>query len=188
MKRLLSLIIILTLSTLYAQDNTDPFIGLSASEKAQVLAQVEDMRRGPVDVEKYSQYLELGRAAGVAITEAAKGTGIAVNDFVDTKAGMITVALIGWHVAGKDLMTLQKQIFRYFVGFFILFLFFPSWIYFFKRMCVISSIEWTEDGKRKKSIIYRDPKDQDASMHGTRVIMGIVLVVVLLLIWACMFG
>lgn len=57
-----------------------------------------------VVVENVSAYAEVAKGVAEAIGIAAREVGVAVDDFIKTDAGKMTVALVVWHVAGDDII------------------------------------------------------------------------------------
>jgi len=116
---------------------------LTEEQRAQLALQVSQMKQSKPVLEQTKEYVELGEAIGKAISGSAKEMGIAVNDFIRTDAGKITVFLICWHFFGDQAIHLVSG-----GGFFIIFI--SGWIYFFRKMCMIRSIEYHENGKKAK--------------------------------------
>lgn len=56
--------------------------------------------------ENVSAYAEVAKGVAEAIGIAAREVGIAVDEFVKTDTGKLTVALIVWHVAGDDIISI----------------------------------------------------------------------------------
>ena len=56
-----------------------------------------------VIVQDVSAYAEVAKGVAEAIGIAAREVGLAVDEFIKTDAGKMTVSLIVWHVAGDDL-------------------------------------------------------------------------------------
>lgn len=86
------------------------FDKLSDSEKAEIIKMVADKAdaQGPSAAipspEKVGQWLDLGPKIGQMIGGAAKEVGIAVNDFVKTPVGQLTMLLIIWKLIGASLI------------------------------------------------------------------------------------
>lgn len=57
-----------------------------------------------VVAENVSAYAEVAKGVAEAIGIAAREVGVAVDDFIKTDAGKMTVALVVWHVAGDDII------------------------------------------------------------------------------------
>lgn len=140
---------------------------LSADEKA-VLEQYRKDKDKAERVEGVKEYVEIGEMIGKAFASTAKELGVAVNEFAETPVGKMTAGVIIWKLVGKDLIGFISG-----VVFFVILV--SVWIYFFRRMCVIESIEYGEDGKKKKQINFYPPNHSDA-LIGMRVIMVLVLV------------
>lgn len=104
--------------------------GLTQAQIAELVIQSEQMKESPTStVETLGEYAEFGKAFGSAIAETAEQVGATANDFIQTPAGKLSVALIVWKVAGDDLLGV--------VGgsiWFIIML--PLWIVFFHRMVI----------------------------------------------------
>jgi hypothetical protein len=58
------------------------------------------------DPERMKRYAEVGEAIAKSLGAAAKEMGVAVNDFMSTPAGTLTVLLIVYHFIGSDLIAL----------------------------------------------------------------------------------
>lgn len=56
-----------------------------------------------VVAQNVSVYAEVAKGVAEAIGIAAREVGVAVDEFVKTDAGKMTIALIVWHVAGDDI-------------------------------------------------------------------------------------
>ena len=167
-------------------NSQDPFKDLTPAQKAKILAQVDEMKN-PLSAEKVESYAEVWKVVGQSVAETAKQLGIAANEFLDTKAGMIAVVMIAWHVAGKDFIVLQRQLFRYVLGIFLFFTFVPIWLYLFRRMCIIKEVVYGED-KKKKRIVYHDPGYSDSVQNGTRALMAVVFFCLMGVIALVMFA
>lgn len=65
---------------------------------------------------KLNEWVDLGKNIGLAFNGAAKELGIAVNDFVNTPVGMITMILIIWHFMGGMILHFVGSILVLVVG------------------------------------------------------------------------
>lgn len=65
----------------------------------------------------------IGREIGVAVGETAKALNVAVNDFVDSPAGMVTVGLIFWTVAGDEISRIMVALCVFFGSMMIILIF-----------------------------------------------------------------
>lgn len=68
------------------------------------------------DIKEIENYGEVAKGIAEAIGIAARELGIAVNEFVDTDAGKLTVALIIWHVFGGQLLSVIGAIIGIYFG------------------------------------------------------------------------
>jgi hypothetical protein len=86
------------------------FDRLSESQKADIIKQVADQASGTSaqgkipTPEKVGQWLDLGPKIGQMIGGAAREVGLAVNDFVKTPVGQLTMVLIVWHFIGSSII------------------------------------------------------------------------------------
>lgn len=87
------------------------FDKLSDTEKAEIIKIVADKANNAQNPnsmvpspEKVGQWLDLGPKIGQMIGGAAKEVGIAVNDFVKTPVGQLTMLLIIWKLIGASLV------------------------------------------------------------------------------------
>jgi hypothetical protein len=87
--------------------------------------------------EKLNVWVEAGVNLGKGLAEAAKQLGVAANEFVKTPVGMLTAGVILYKFIGKDLIKLV-------VGSTFLVVFGSTWIYFFRRICVVDRITYEE--------------------------------------------
>lgn len=88
--------------------------GLSEEQKAQLALQAAQMKKqnsNPtpslsenLNPEKLNQWVDLGKNIGLAVAATAKELGVASDEFLKSNTGKITVALIVWHVMGKDIV------------------------------------------------------------------------------------
>ena len=97
-------------STALATPVTIDIEDLSPEDAAQVL-QLKKTAEAPVipelppvpPEERVEKWVSIGNQIGQAIGGACKELGVAVNDFIVTPAGVLTVTLIVWEVVGEDL-------------------------------------------------------------------------------------
>ena len=113
-KLLVSTIACLVLSFGVANAQDVDTRGLSEEQKAQLALQAAQMKKqndNPVNSlsenlnpEKLNQWVDLGKNIGMAVAATAKELGVASDEFLKSNTGKITVALIVWHVMGKDIV------------------------------------------------------------------------------------
>ena len=128
--------------------------GLTETQKAELQVAIAKMKEkakfiptAKVSAAEVKEYSALVTAIGTGVKSTAVELGVAANDFVKTPVGMLTAGLIAWNYVGKTILGVI-------IGgvWFIIML--PLWIYFYRRMVLINSVEYydkgaREDGKRK---------------------------------------
>ena len=78
------------------------FDKLSETEKAAIIQQIAEKNSNNVPIvgnitpEKLDQFAQTGANIGKGLAAAAKEIGVAVNEFVQTPVGILTVGLIAW--------------------------------------------------------------------------------------------
>jgi len=147
-----------TLANAQGLNNTDLNLdGLSDAQIAELIQQAEGMRTTPqqVDIERLNQYAEFGQAFGSAIAQTAAEVGQATNEFIQTPAGKIAVALIVWKVAGDDLLGVVAGIVWYLVMI-------PLWMVFWKKN--VTNMRWQKvvnAGDNGKTIVTTEATAKD---------------------------
>jgi hypothetical protein len=152
---------------------------LSEVQKAelalQVAKQVEEAGSvtSPKQVKEWVSY---GSEIGKAMAGAARELGVVANEFIQTPAGQITMAMIVWKIMGHDIVHVGLALIMFFT-------LVPGWFYMFNRMCVVKGYEYLTreiDGKTKTIKVkkYYDPTRDD--IVGIRLLMALVLFFILL--------
>lgn len=167
MKRFI-IMMVMMLSVSVANAGGDTYINttrLSETQKAELAVQVAKIKEAnritPVaTVEEVKKYSELVTAIGSGVKDTAVQLGVAANDFVKTPVGMMTAGLIAWNYVGKTILGVI-------IGSIWFIIMLPLWIYFYRRMVIINSIQYfdkgaREDGKRKV-VTYADKYDTKIS-------------------------
>lgn len=81
---------------------------LPETEKAKILKHITDVAATPVSkattAEAVDKWVDTGERIGRMFQGAAKEVGVAVNDFVKTPVGMMTMGVIIWKYMGKDIL------------------------------------------------------------------------------------
>lgn len=177
MKRTMAMLVFfaslcLTGTSAFAENN--PMKGLTEEQAAQIQLQIAQMKGAdavPV-VEKADQWASvaerLSNATSTLIVKTAKDLGVTANEFATTRVGVLVVALLVWHFIGNSIIHIIAGTIWFTVAL-------PAWMYYFRRMCLISEIEYNENGK-KKSVSYQDASD---AICNTRWAMAFILAVVL---------
>ena len=106
-------------------------VGLSKTQIAELTIQAENMKTtGDVTtLDQLSSYAAFGKEFGSAIAQTANELGVVTNEFIQTPAGKLTVALIVWKIAGDDLFGIVFGILWFIIMI-------PLWVHFFRRMVV----------------------------------------------------
>lgn len=169
---------LLTASAAFAQTFAQPvnLKDLTSQQLTQLQLQADQMRGqnngAPPTAANMKEWSDWGQGMGVALAATARELGVAVEDFSQTNVGRVTIAIIVWKLIGNELV-------HYAAGSSLFLVLLTIWISYYRKMCVIRSIEYGPDGK-KKSINYYDftlPSSgawADA-VHGTRFVMGLIL-------------
>jgi hypothetical protein len=139
--------------------------GLSEAQKADLVKQAETMReqgKGVPTAEKVEQWAILGERIGKALGGAAKELGIAANEFATTPLGVLTVVIVTWKLIGFDILQLI-------IGVMWLAVLIPIWLKYFRRLCLVESVSYAEDGKTIREIAYwKDGTSEERSALTTR--------------------
>ena len=103
--------------------NRAGFDKLSETEKAAIIQQIAEKNSNNVPIvgnitpEKLDRFAQTGANIGKGLAAAAKEIGVAVNEFVQTPVGILTVGLIVWHVVGDDIKDVLGGILVWIIGF-----------------------------------------------------------------------
>lgn len=143
----------------------------------QVAKQVEEAKTVKLNKpEEVKEWVNYGTEIGRALAGTARELGVVANEFIQTPAGQLTMAMIVWKVMGHDIVHVGLSLIMFFT-------LVPGWIYMFNRMCIVKGYRYETydvDGKPKTRTIktYYDSDRDD--IHGTRILMGLALAVMLL--------
>lgn len=99
--------------------------GLSNSQKAELVKQVEQMKQTARELptgsaEKVDQWVNVGEHLGKMLGGAAKEVGIAVNEFVKTPVGMLATGVIVFNYVGGAVIHVTCGLLILFMGWGIL--------------------------------------------------------------------
>ncbi len=169
------LALILALVTFSVPSYADKLIvdGLTEEQAAELRLKAAQMKASPEPADvasRMSEYAEIGQKYGVALAATAKELGIAADELLDTTVGKVALVLIVWKVMGSELIGLLIGIPWLLIGSAV-------WLYLFRRMCVIKSIELVpvkEMTLRKKTITYHS----EGAVDGTRLMVFICSAIV----------
>lgn len=121
--------------------------GLTQKQRIELLQAIEKMKHqrrteqdsGSAETEKtmdkVQAWASLGPAIGKAMADTARELGVIANDFVKTPVGQMTAVILFYKLVGKDVVGI-------FSGVLLLLIFAPIWVYLFRRMILIQSIEY----------------------------------------------
>ena len=152
--------------------------GLSDTQAAELQLQAAKMKaeeavtkKEGITLEKVSEYTILGEQVAKALIGVASELGKEVDEVMGTTVGKIAVALVIYKVMGNDILG--------FIGGAIwLMIFVPGWIYYFRRFCVVDSVdkEYHENGKLKSKRVIRREASEEAVCYFTIVlVIGILI-------------
>lgn len=123
--------------------------GLSKTQQAELKLKIVKMQEEAkaipvpkVTAAEVKEYSALVTAIGSGVKDTAVQLGIAANDFVKTPVGMLTAFLIAWNYVGESFLGI-------FAGFFWFALMIPGWVYFYRRLVLIESIDYYDKGARE---------------------------------------
>lgn len=167
MKRILAVAVALffSVSVFAARYESVEVEGLTEVQRAEVqkfiaVTKEQNSKKGSKELdvpyapgtEKVNGWVDAGVSLGKGLAAAAKELGVAANEFVKTPVGKLTAAVVLYKFMGKDIIKLVS-------GFLFIVVFGSTWIYIFRRLCMIERIEYKQDVKegkviKEKQIIY----------------------------------
>jgi hypothetical protein len=129
MKYVIAVLALMVSMSTFAIDSRDigsaGFEKLSATQKAQVVANVEAMSKqaeSPL-IDTVDKYVNIGERMGKMLGGAAKELGVQVNEFSKTPVGQMTTVLIIWKLIGSDIVHVLGGVTILMIGFpFILYM------------------------------------------------------------------
>lgn len=148
MRILIMMLMLLSTTTVWSDHVSTN--GLTDEQQAEIALQVAQQKAKnkitiPPDMtpKEIQEYAVLGESIAKALGSCAKELGVAVNDFAESKVGIIATVLIVWKVAGEDIMGFVVGISLFMIGICV-------WFYLFRKMCIIKSVTYHENGKKQK--------------------------------------
>lgn len=75
---------------------------------------------GKKDIDKYAEYVGVGKEIGIAISEGLKAVVDEADHFSQTDVGLYTMVLIAWAIVGYDIIQILIGVPIFFIGLFIL--------------------------------------------------------------------
>jgi len=146
-----------------AKDNLSIAAGLSEEQKADLMLQAAKYQTANDAIPEISvpvasdvkEWAEVINVMGDGLVNIAAKTGMAVNDFSESKVGIFTMIVIGWNYLGHDFT-------KFIFGMFWLAGMLPGWLYCYRRVIMIKSVtlyDKKESGGRTKEIVYTNGDD-----------------------------
>lgn len=173
-KNLFLLIVLLSaMGSASAQQSTNQVLNINGltyeqQQELEFLTQQFQLANDAVYLpEEVTRLKMIGQSIGVAFTAFASELGVNPLELSSMDIGKEGYAIIVWKVVGPGIVGIFLSLFILLVGV-------PLWIYLFRRMCVIKSIEYA-DGK-KRLVTHHG----EGSVDGTRIIMMIAIAALLL--------
>lgn len=105
-----------------------------------ILALKAQSQSPAVTPDRLNEWARTGKALGEAFKECWGTVSTDIEKFANSKAGMWTAFLITWKVMGRDAVDLTKQFIRWGVGIGLLVVGFPTWIYVYRRNCIVHRV------------------------------------------------
>lgn len=162
MKHIMAIaLLILSTSSFGAQLNIAG--GLTDAQEAELVLQAANLAAANEaapevvvpKVQEVKEWAELINAIGDGIVTIAAKTGMAVNDFSDSKVGMFTMFIIGWNYLGHDIIGVVG-------GSLWLLVMLPGWLYCYRRLFLIERVTFYDKespGGKRKEVEYGDGAD-----------------------------
>ena len=182
MKKLFAIFALLMATQSFAA-TPDPMNELTDVQRAEVSLHIaqkaaEAKIQAPSSPKQVEQWVSYGTQIGQALAGTARELGIVANEFIQTPAGKLTMAMIIWKVMGHDIVHVGLAMMMFFTMI-------PLWIYLFRRMCIIKGFEYRaiqfgEKTVMKRIPIYHNANDSDvAAYRGWMfIILGILLALI----------
>ena len=121
-----------------------------------------------INVDSMSEYAELGKKYGIALSEVAKSIGTTVNELAQTPVGKFMLVMVAYRVMGEGLIGV--------LGGFVWFTtMIPIWLYMFHRLVLRNTKTKTYTDAQGKPVVERMPVDMESGAGVTSVVMLLVL-------------
>ena len=126
-----------------------------------------------VSAQDLSQYADLGKKYGVALSEVAKSVGTTVNELAQTPVGIFMFVMVGWKVMGHDVLGIIG-------GFCWFIVMLPLWVHFFNRLVMkdrkVDEICDPNTGKVTRRTVY--PIKYEDGPGPVAVVMMIIMIMI----------
>jgi len=141
--------------------DADGLTDVQKAELATSIAKLKEKSKNQITeaptVQKVNQWVELGANLGKGLASTAKELGVAANDFVKTPVGKVTAFIIIYKFVGRDIV-------HFVVGSLFFIVIGGSWMYAFRRVCLMNEINYNEELKegkilKRKVIRYKNWKN-----------------------------
>jgi len=162
MKYIFAILLFTMTTTAYGGSNITIAEGLSDAQRAEIVLQAANLAAANKavpetivpKVNEVREWTALIDAVGDGIVDVAKKTGMAVNDFSESRVGMFTMFIIAWNYLGQDLLGVI-------FGFSWLTFMVPAWIYCYRRLFLFEQVVYydkSSSGGKRKEVSYSDGK------------------------------
>jgi hypothetical protein len=151
MKKLMTFVILLacliTVPAL-AQDSDNDTVTVKRSQLTQDQRNALEAQATKNKIETYGKWVGVGHELGTAVNESLAAVTTNATAFAGTNVGKMTMALVIWKVAGMDIA-------KIIVGFFILLVGIPVWVFAFYKNCITHRelIENSKDKGKKWEVV-----------------------------------
>ena len=110
---------------------------------------------------KISHYAEFGRIIGASLAGTAKELGVAVNDFSQTRIGVVSTWILVYKLIGADIIQKIAAFLWFTVAL-------PTWFWNWRRVAIWKSVKTTVDEKGKKvtEYVFYGPTDNIDGIRG----------------------
>lgn len=173
--KIVSMVLVIFLVAYSALAKDVSVSGLSEEQAAELALQAAKMKNTTpaVTPSKVDEWVNVGRNIGIAITEVAGQLGVAADNFLESTTGKIVLVLVIWKMAGSSIIDLV-----YGVALFTIL--FSTWIYFFRRMCLIKkmTVEYPKDTWARKKAQYEYYEPNNDYVNGHKVVFVIMLILI----------
>lgn len=152
------LVALLMLSSVAGAAQLNIVGGLTDAQEAELILQAANLAAANEatpevvvpKVDEVREWAELINVIGDGMVSIAAKTGMAVNDFSDSKVGMFTMFIIGWNYLGHDFL-------GFIFGSVWLLVMLPGWLYCYRRLIMIDKITYFDKdapGGKRKEVVY----------------------------------
>ena len=158
------------------KDDLGDFNNLSDIQKAEIVSQIAEAKnlnkkyganKIPDTPEELKKWVDVGTAVGKGLVATAREVGVEVNEFAKTGVGKLAIVLLIWKVMGSDVIHIVGGIMWFLIAL-------PMWMYYFRKLCVVKSIEYNEKGKKSNVVHFNKGEVEEA-----RITMAFAIVIII---------